>query len=181
MLDMPALRGLRGSVVGLSASGLGIVGHAAAGGMLPSAPTMAAATGSLVLLGIAMSSRSWELPSLLAVLVGAQLALHVVLAGSGSHAHGMAGMSPALAVPGSLMLTAHLAAAGATALLLRRGERWLLALVDLLRRPLHAARLSVVDLPRQARQDARHAAPAVTVSDLLPGLYRRGPPLSSLA
>ena len=180
MLGMPALRGLRGSVVGLSAAGLGIVGHAAAGGMLPSAPVTALATGCLVLLGIAMSSRPWDLPSLLAVLVGAQLALHVALAG-GAPGHGMTGMPHQVVVPGSLMLAAHLAAAGATALLLRRGERWLLALVDLLRRPLQAVSLSLADLPRQAHPAVRHPAPVLAVTQLRHSVSRRGPPLSSLA
>ena len=180
MRDMPALRGLRGSVVGLSASGLGIVGHAAAGGMLPSATVMAVATGCLVLLGIAMSGRTWELPSLLSVLVGAQLVLHVVLAG-GSTGHEMAAMSHELVVPGPLMVAAHLGSAGVAALLLRGGERWLLALVDLVRRPLQAGSLSVADLPRPARPALHHSARVPVVSLLLHSVSRRGPPASSLA
>ncbi len=166
--------------MGLSASGLGIVGHAAAGGMLPSATVMGVATGCLVLLGIAMSGRTWDLPSLLTVLVGAQLALHVVLAG-GSAGHQMAAMSHDLVVPGPLMLAAHLGAAGAAALLLRGGERWLLALVDLLRRPLRAGTLSVPDLPRTSRPAVQHPALAPVVSLLMHSVSRRGPPLLPLA
>ena len=166
--------------MGLTASGLGIVGHAAAGGMLPSATVMAAATGCLVLLGIAMSGRTWELSSLMSVLIGAQLALHVVLADA-AHAHTMAGMSDGGPASGIAMTGAHVTAAVVSALLLRRGERWLLALVDLLRRPLRAAAMSVRPVPRPGQLSVPTTWLGRSTSVLADCLSRRGPPLPSLA
>ena len=185
MRDMPVrrgLRGLRGSVVGLSAAGLGLVGHTMAGGALPSAGVVALASAGLVLLGIAMSGREWGLPSLLTVLVGAQLAFHVVLAGGAqAQMHAMPGMSQPGMVPGVAMTGTHVAVAVVAALLLRRGELWCHALVELLGRPVRAIALVVVPLPRLRRLPA-HAAPLGAPSrHLADSLSSRGPPALSLA
>jgi hypothetical protein len=176
---MPALRGLRGSVVGLSASGLGTLGHGMAGGMLPSAPVMALATSSLVALGVALSGRPWGLASLVAVLFGSQLALHVVLAGT-ADGQAMEGMSGD-AVPGASMTGAHLGAAVATAVVLRRGEQWCQALVGLLARPLRAVALTVLPLPLRRRLPVRGPARVPVRTRLASSLSRRGPPVLSPA
>ena len=180
MRTMPALRGLRGSVVGLSAAGLGIAGHAMAGGVLPGGTQMALVTAGLVLLGIAMSRRPWGLPSLLTVLIGAQVALHVVLADT-AHAHSMAGMSHQGLAAGLLMTFAHLVAATVTALLLRQGERWCQALVELLGRSVRAVRVAVLPLLRFRQLPVRPAPASPVTRHLAHSLSRRGPPLFSLA
>jgi hypothetical protein len=179
---MPALRGLRGSVVGLSAAVLGLLGHAMAGGALPSTTVVVLATGGLVLLGVSMSGRTWGLPSLLTVLVGAQLGLHVTLAGSApQQMDAMPGMAHQGVVPGLAMTGVHLGAAVVAAALLRRGERWCCALVDLLGRPLRAIALVVLPVPRP-RPLSAHPAPAGSrTRHLSPGLSRRGPPALSPA
>jgi hypothetical protein len=191
MRDMPArlgpsgLRGLRGSVVGLSAAGLGLLGHTMAGGALPSAGVVTLATAGLVLLGVAMSGREWGLPSLLTVLVGAQLAFHVVLAGGAqvqarSQMSAMPGMSHEGTVPGIVMTGVHVAVAVVAAVLLRRGELWCQALLELLGRPVRAVALVVVPLPRQRRLPAHVAPLASLVEHLADSLSRRGPPALSL-
>jgi hypothetical protein len=180
MRRMPALRGLRGSVVGLSAAGLGVAGHAMAGGMLPSGPMLAVATAGLVLLGVAMSARAWGLPSLLTVLVGAQLAFHVAMAGT-SHAHAMAGMSHQGTVPGLEMAGAHLLAAVITAVLLLRGERWCEALIELLRRPLRAVLLTILPVLRPREISIHTADTTYVICHLAHSVSRRGPPALSLA
>lgn len=190
MQDMPALRGLRGSVVGLSAAGLGLAGHTMAGGPLPSVPVVALATAALVLLGVTMSDRTWGLPSLLTVLVGAQLGFHVVLAGSAQaqaqapvHASmdAMPGMSHTGTVPGLAMTAAHLGAALLAAGLLRRGEQWCQALVALVCAPVRAIALTTLPLPR-TRLLSAHPAPAqARTRHLSPSHSRRGPPALSPA
>jgi hypothetical protein len=184
MPSMPALRGLRGSVVGLSACGLGLAGHAMAGGALPSPLTLAAVTAGFVVLGVAMSSRTWTLPSLLAVLVGAQALLHVLLAGS-AQAHAMAAMPGMTAThgmaPDASMAAAHLVAAALAAVLLRRGELWCQSLVELLSRPLRAISLPALPAPLR-RSLVTFSADTAPVSPLLVhSLSRRGPPALSPA
>jgi hypothetical protein len=159
-----------------------------AGGALPSAPVVALATGVLVLLGVAMSGREWRLPSLLIVLVGAQLALHVALAGGAeAQSHAMPGMSHAGmadmgTLPGLTMSAMHVGAAVLAAVLLRRGEQWCLSLVDLLGRPVRAIRMVVVPLPRQRRLPVQAPPPSgARTRHLSPSLSRRGPPALSPA
>jgi hypothetical protein len=179
---MLALRGLRGSVVGLSAAGLGLLGHTMAGGALPSVPVVALATAGLVLLGIAMSDRQWGLPSLLTVLVGAQLGFHLVLAGgAGAQMQAMPGMSHQGMVPGLTMTAAHVAAAAVAAIVLRRGELWCHALVELMSRPVRAIALAVVPLPRLRPVPIHAAAGGTSQLHLSDSLSRRGPPSLSLA
>lgn len=182
MRDMLALRGLRGSVVGLSAAGLGVLGHSMAGGALPSLSVVAAATAGLVLLGVAMSDREWGLPSLLSVLLGAQLALHVVLA-SGARAKmaGMPGMSHQGTVPGLAMTAVHVGAAVLAAALLRRGELWCQSLVHVLGRPLRAVLLVALPVPRPVLATAHPAPAGGHHLHLAHSLSRRGPPALSLA
>lgn len=180
MRAMPALRGLRGSVVGLSAAGLGMAGHVMAGGALATGPVVALATGGLVLLGIAMSGRPWTLPSLLTVLVGAQLVLHVLLAGA-AHEHPMAGMSHDGLAPGIAMTSAHLVAAVLAALVLRRGERWCRGLVELIGRPVRAVQVAGLPLLRFRQLPLRPCPPGPMTQHLATSLSRRGPPALSPA
>jgi hypothetical protein len=182
MRGMPALRGLRGSVVGLSAAGLGVLGHTMAGGALPSVSVVALVTAGLVLLGVAMSDRLWGLPSLLSVLLGAQLVLHVVLASSArAEMPAMPGMSHQGTVPGLAMTAVHVGAAVVAAALLRRGELWCQSLLHVLGRPVRAVLLAALPVPRPPRPTA-HPAPATGHHlQLSHSLSRRGPPAPSLA
>lgn len=156
-----------------------------AGGALPSLSVVAAATAGLVLLGVAMSDREWGLPSLLSVLLGAQLGLHVVLA-SGARAEmstmaGMPGMSHQGTVPGLAMTAVHVGAAVLAAALLRRGELWCQALVHVLGRPLRAVLLVALPVPRPVLATAHPAPASGHRLHLAHSLSRRGPPALSLA
>ncbi len=179
-----ALRPLRGAAVGISATVLAVTGHVLAGGRPPAPTDLALLLAAAWAVATALGGRRWGLPSLLAVLAGAQVVLHVGLAGAtpvgaagaGRAMAGMAGMAGSGgAAHGPWMLLAHLAAALLTAVLLRRGEDWLWALLELVTRGRRAPAAPPV---------VRAGAPLPfdgTVLAPLPSPYRsseprRGPP-----
>jgi hypothetical protein len=174
------LRWIRAAVVGLSATGLALLGHLAAGGTAPPAGQLALVTCGVLVASLALSVRRWTLGPLLAVLLGSQALFHVAFGGAG-HAHGGQHMAGDSAMPGHsglLMLIGHGVAALLTALLLRRGEDWLWGLLGLLARAWRAGRV--------AAEEPVAAAPSMALSrsDAVPGLLdllehavaRRGPP-----
>ena len=132
------LRWVRAAVVGLSASGLALLGHIAAGGAAPPAGQLTIAVLAVLVVSRALSVRRWTVGPLLTVLLGSQAVFHVAFSGAAVHVHGdaqhVAGGSPMPEHSGLLMLVGHSVAALLTALLLRRGEDWLWSLVALLSR-----------------------------------------------
>jgi hypothetical protein len=177
-----ALRTVRAAVVGLSASGLALLGHLAAGGTAPPPGQLALAVLAVLVVSLALSARRWTIGPLLAVLLGSQALFHVAFSGAGAaHVHGGQHGSSASAMPGHpwlLMLVGHLVAALLTALLLRRGEDWLWGLVALLARVVRVMRLAaeepVADPSTRAMSRSGHVR---AVLDLLEhAVARRGPP-----
>lgn len=141
-----AWRLLRGGVVGATATTLAVGGHSLADGQPPSWPVVTAATVAIGAASIALSRLQWTLPRLLALLLVSQAGLHLLflVQAPPPHAgHGHAGHVPeptaTLLLDDLEMLTGHVAAALATALLLRQGERWLCGVLEAL--GLRAVRL----------------------------------------
>jgi hypothetical protein len=152
-----ALRWVRGVVVGGAATGVAWAGHVTAGAPArahPTGPVQLVLAAVAVVLGVALSRRRWTTPSLLVMLLGAQLAWHELfslLPAGGHHGGpglsgpagapamagmpGMPAMAPVGGPPGWLMPVMHVVAAVLTALLLQRGEGWCWWLLTLLVRP----------------------------------------------
>ncbi len=126
-----ALRTARGVVVGLVIVLFAVTSHRLVGGTAHLATAEFVGASVLCVAGcVALSGREWTLGKLVLVLVAAQVAFHVVL----SSGHGpMMSMQPAAGAMASdplaepRMALAHGAAALATGLLLRHGERCALA------------------------------------------------------
>ena len=176
------LRSVRAAVVGLSASGLALLGHLAAGGTAPPPEQLVLAVLAVLVVSLALSARRWTIGPLLAVLLGSQALFHVAFSGAGAaHVHGGQHEMSASGMPAHswlLMLLGHGVAALLTALLLRRGEDWLWGLVALLARAWRVVRVAA---------EERVAAPCTraifrpgdlpAVLDLLEhAVARRGPP-----
>jgi hypothetical protein len=134
-------RVLRGSVVGFSATLLAVGGHCLAADAPPTWTSIVFLSVLLGAVSIWLSSLRWTVPRLLAVLLLAQAAMHAVFVetaapvqtGHAGHVHGADHAAAATLLPGDLgMWTGHLAAALATAWLLRRGEAWLGGVLDAL-------------------------------------------------
>jgi hypothetical protein len=141
-----AWRLLRGGVVGATATTLAVGGHSLADGQPPSWQVLTTATVAIGAASIALSRLPWTLPRLLALLLAGQAGLHLLflVQAPPSHAgHGHSGHVPGpttTLLPHDLeMLAGHVAAAVATALLLRQGERWLCGVLEAL--GLRAVRL----------------------------------------
>ena len=193
---------LRATAVATVILALAAGAHLAAGGELPT-PAIMLAVLSLTALGSTAATRlRLGFPALAALLGGGQLALHEVFSafsspgtnpGSGtatpheSHLAGAGILAPAVdhlagaaAMPGPLMLTAHILATLASALLLAKGEAALWALAAWLRPlvalpqplacdggtpPVAAFPPAAVPLRpwRNLRQDSRRGPPSAVV------------------
>jgi hypothetical protein len=142
-------------VVGLCATALATAGHALEGGPAPTVPVIAGLSVGAVLVSIALSRVRWGLPSLLVVLIAAQLIFHVALVGPVAAAEsrgspdGLSGVGDT--VVSWSMLAAHLAAALLTAVVLRRGEDACWRIADILARPARALRAVAGGAPVFAR------------------------------
>lgn len=178
----------RGWIAGTFATAVAAGGHGIASG---SAPDAFAVLNGLVfagLLGTFAIGRRPSLPRLIVVVVGAQLAFHLVFSfltpgtavGVGHKGMAMATLvAPgAEAMPGLSMWAGHAVAALATIVFLRRAElalwtmlREALDAVTLGRRPTIAARPRI---PRDVRVVARRRP---TPAPFLTALSRRGPPV----
>jgi hypothetical protein len=138
-------RVLRGGVVGATATTLAVGGHTLAG-RAPSWTVLATATIAIGAASILLSRLRWTLPRLLALLLAGQAGLHTlfivqVAPPHAGHVHtGHPPEQTATLLPDDVeMLACHVLAAVVTALLLRRGERWLCGVLDAL--GLRAVRL----------------------------------------
>ncbi len=140
-----AWRLLRGGVVGATATTLAVGGHSLADGQPPPWPILAAATVAIGAASIALSRLQWTLPRLLALLLVSQAGLHLLFLVQAppphaGHGHTEHPEPTTTLLPDDLeMLAGHVAAALATALLLRQGERWLCGVLEAL--GLRAVRL----------------------------------------
>jgi hypothetical protein len=181
------LRSVRAAVVGLSASGLALLGHLAAGGTAPPPGQLVLAVLAVLVVSRALSARRWTVGPLLAVLLGSQALFHVAFSGVGAaHVHGGQHVMSASAMPGHpwlLMLVGHGVAALLTALLLRRGEDWLRGLVALLTRAWRVVRVAAEEPLGAHRTRAMSRLGDVRlVLDLLEhAVARRGPPARGIA
>ncbi len=171
---------VRSAVVGLSAIGLALLGHLTGGGATPEPGALTMPVIVVLLVSYGLSARRWTIGPLVALLLGAQVLFHVAFADA-THSHhaifaGTGAMSPGH--PALPMVAGHIAAAGLTALLLRRGENWLSSLVALLARAWRAARIAAVgpvDATRGVAGSPPGGLPAAL--DLLEHVVaRRGPP-----
>jgi hypothetical protein len=182
------MRWLRGGVVGLVASTLALTGHSLAAGMSLQPTHLVWASACAVPVAVALSGRRWTLPSLLTVLLGAQLAFHLAFAGMSHAGHGgmatgsMAGPMTTETGHGAVsMVLSHVVAAMLTAMVLRRGEDWCWSLVRLLTRPwrlLLDVRLPLAQAPlRLGVPLVAKAGHLLLLSDSQP---RRGPPALAL-
>lgn len=174
-------RVLRGLAAAGSSAALAVAAHAAAGGALPSTGLAVVLTTLLAGAGVALADRQRGLPSILAVVGGSQLTLHVLLDRLG-HAHGAAGGGDASALPSPLMVVTHTVAAVMVAVLLAGAERSVFALAAVLRwllggvlpapRPLPA-----MGLAAQEQTPVALAPGSITLTVLLTRVNaRRGPP-----
>jgi len=181
------LRSVRAAVVGLSASGLALLGHLAAGGTAPPPGQLVLAVVAVLVVSLALSARRWTIGPLLAVLLGSQAVFHVAFSGAGAaHVHGGQHMPGASAMPGHpwlLMLVGHGVAALLTALLLRRGEDWLWGLVALLTRAWRVVRVASEEPlgAHRARAMSRSGDVRLVLDLLEHVVARRGPPERAIA
>jgi hypothetical protein len=171
---------VRSAVVALSAVGLALLGHLAAGGSTPALGTLTVPVLVLLLVSYGLSGRRWTVGPLVAVLLGAQGFFHVAFADAATHGHGgFAGAgSPAPGHPALPMLAGHVGAALLAALLLRRGEDWLWGLVALLALAWRTARIAAprpVPATRTLARSLPGEVPAA-LHLLEDAVARRGPP-----
>lgn len=190
---------LRTAAIALSVMSLAAGAHLLGGGRLPHSPVLAACT-ALVILAVMILTR-WKLraPVLGVVLTGGQVLLHALfsalsppaetpsLPNVGGHLHpgpGAVVLAPAgqdihLHLPWDLppaMLTAHLAATLATAVLLARGEAALWALAAWLRPVLFLSPVTFVHLTAAPVPARRQVVPRRALPRAHP---RRGPPVNA--
>jgi hypothetical protein len=176
------LRSVRAAVVALSASGLALLGHLAAGGATPPPGQLVLAVLAVLVVSLPLSARRWTVGPLLAVLLGSQAVFHVAFSGaSAAHVHGAPHVTSGSAMSGHpwlLMLVGHGVAALLTALLLRRGEDWLWGLMALLARAWRVVSVAAEVPVAAARSRAMSRSGDVrAVLDLLEhAVTPRGPP-----
>jgi len=93
MSDRPAPLVLwgRAALVGLLTTGLGIVGHVSADGLLPGPVVLLALAGAIVLLGVPVLAQEASRLRLVCLTVGGQTVTHVVLAVTAGHRGDVAG------------------------------------------------------------------------------------------
>ena len=139
---------LRGAVVGAAATTLAVGAHCMAGGRPPAWTTVVSLALLLGIVSTWLSAVRWTFPRLLALFVVAEAGMHAVFVGTAPalvhgaelHTHHhlafagdlVTGQASALLHLTPAMLTGHLVAAAATALLLSRGEAMLGAVLDAL-------------------------------------------------
>lgn len=138
-LTSGAARWARGGVVAVLTVGLGTAAHVAAGGQAPPAALMAVLTISLTALAVAVAGRRFDASTLLGLFLLAQTGIHATATAAGPHG--------SMADPA--MIATHVLAAAALVLVVRHGERALLASLDHLLPRFGAVRTSA-PLPRAA-------------------------------
>ncbi len=189
----------RGLVMGLAIVAIAGAFHAAAGGPVHlSSPLVLLMVVLSFAIAVLLSAREWTLPRLIVVLGIAQVLIHLGLQFAPEHSVApdaassvdmagmdMAGMATSPSTPpdgswtdGLGMLLAHALAVLVTALVLRRGETWLLGLVAALTRTLHGPRPWMLrPIPAAPVVATVASAPSAERSLLFTTcLARRGPP-----
>lgn len=193
-----ALRLARGALANAGIFALACGAHLLGGGSLPD-PVVLAALAAFAQLACTAIAPWTSLPALLAVLGGGQLVLHHVFAATtavqgcapapAGHHHGVLETAPACSPvahahgePG-VMLAAHAVATVVSAVLLRHGDRALLALARFARLRLVSVPLRPVPVsPRRPRGVPPVAAAARPVPRIdVDSVGRRGPPAWLLA
>ena len=115
-----------------------VLGHSAAAGSLPAATGLLGAAAASTALAFAVADRRRSAPWLFGYLLAGQVLLHGVMSAMGHHAFAL--------IPDTQMLAAHIAAAGAAAVLFAQSEvlamRWMAAA----RRILGAPELTVTEV-----------------------------------
>lgn len=179
-------RVVRGAAVGAAATGLALGGHAVAGASTPPLQVGLVVSAVVGAVTIALSRVQWTVPRLLTVLLLTQIGMHVLFAwsrpapamGAAGHVHVHAGDGLSAVWPLDLpMVSAHVAAAVLTAVLLSRGEAWLCAVLAAL--GLRALRLLRSVVSGYGGQPAPAPAPAPHVPRQRVGTdswWERGPP-----
>ncbi len=169
-------RVLRGLAAAGSSAALAVAAHAAAGGALPSTGLAVVLTTLLAGAGVALADRQRGLPSILAVVGGGQLTLHVLLDRLG-HAHGAVNGDSSVS-----MLVTHTVAAIVVAVLLAGAERSVFAMAAVLRWLLGGVLAAPQPRPATGLSTRPAAPPAlapgsITMTVLLTRVIaRRGPP-----
>lgn len=125
---------LRSAAGGTCAAAISAVGHRAGGGAAPSATALAVVVILIGATSVAAGRVRWTFARLLVALVAAQPLIHVLFGGHApsSGGHDMASMSTHSAHAhgggGWSMVVMHAAFAALTAIVLRYGVRWLVAM-----------------------------------------------------
>ncbi|WP_116051470.1 hypothetical protein [Amycolatopsis palatopharyngis] len=134
-----ALRAARGGLLTCSSAVPAIVAHALADGGMPRAVIMVLLTPVIGWLATVLAERLHGLLGVVLVLGVAQVVMHVMLGGHGTHTPAdPVGPSIHSGVdPGAMVLAAHLGATILTAILLARAESMLQAVAVSLRRLVH--------------------------------------------
>jgi hypothetical protein len=183
------VRVVRSAAVGASGAALAAAAHVTAGGQTPALVAVTLSAVALAAGAYAAAGGALGVARLLALLLAAQALLHAAFeltapAGTGHAHHG--GDAGALTPAGEgAMIAAHVAATLVLALLLARGEAWLLGAgrlaVGLVRRLARADRPAPVGL---AVRVIRLALPLVrsqpSLRPLAGAASRRGPPRVAL-
>jgi hypothetical protein len=177
------LRLVRGTIVGVCAVVLGAGGHTLVSGMTPSSSTLALVSVVAVVVGVAMSGRRWRLPSLFAVLGGAQLVFHILMSrGADDSMRAMHEQAAGRLTEHPLMMVgAHVVAALVSAALLERGEQWCWQLVELLTRPLRVTTLAPLVVRVELVVINERTSPILRRQAWLASQLRRGPPVPRTA
>lgn len=189
MIAGRARRLIRGAVGGSATTLLALVFHVVGGGESPPAPVVAGSVATAVWVCTMIGSQALRLPVLAAGIAAAQFILHWVFsvstgtgealtagaAGAHDHTFELAGLGM-----GHAMWWSHVAAGVITLVVLTRGERVLVGLLELA--ALAVARIVVAAGPAPARRRLAlraAASPATLVQALLATTAsRRGPPVA---
>lgn len=165
---------LRGTVLGTAILAVTLAGHAAGGGHLPSLGYYLALLPLAVMLSLAATARRRSLVTLIALTIGLQALLHVLMVVIGAHGtHGVR------MLPSALMLAVHLGAAIVVGWSLAHGD----TLIDRWLAFWQAFAASFLDLWQPRIAVAAFPAPvpgaSITRPALRDAIIRRGPPLHS--
>jgi hypothetical protein len=160
---------VRGVLLAVSSGGLASTAHALAGGGAPDTALTLLLTMLVGWTGAGLAEKTRGPLGVLAVLGGAQVAMHLVLSGMMSHG-----------LPSPGMVLAHAGATAATALLLSHAESLLLAAAAGIRRLLPVVHRCLPVPAGPAPVPIRSTGNTALFSVLVRRVYgRRGPPVHS--
>jgi hypothetical protein len=160
---------VRGVLLAVSSAGLAITAHALAGGGAPDTALTLLVTVLVGWIGAGLAEKTRGPLGVLAVLGGAQVAMHLVMSGLMSHG-----------LPSWGMVLAHAGATAATALLLTHAESVLLAAAASIRRLLPVVHRCVPVPAGPAPVPISTTGGTSLISELVRRVHgRRGPPVHS--